>query len=95
MSQSATHAYDCPARDDDCTCGIAELERDAARYRWLRLRRGDSAESWFYKDGPVVVPSAKDHGQVLGGDWLDHAVDRAMAASSSKPHTQDRSERKL
>jgi len=61
---------------------LLDLQRDAARYRWLR----DKADSMACTAAPMVA-SLDAEGRVLGlidGDELDAAVDVAMARQKTK-----------
>ncbi|WP_434456548.1 hypothetical protein JQR85_13745 [Stutzerimonas urumqiensis] len=59
------------------TARVAELERDAGRYRWLRGRLPGSA----YRIAGVIYSE--------GGDGVDAAVDAAMAAQAEKESTHE------
>lgn len=56
---------------------LLDLQRDAARYRWLR----DDANGMLCKAAPMVVALAANgaKGELLDGEELDAAVDLAMA----------------
>ncbi|MAM60878.1 hypothetical protein [Maritimibacter sp. UBA3975] len=56
-------------------CHQQDLERDAARYRWLRARDLDTID----KGG--VFAGLTPQNMVLNGEDLDEAIDAAMAES--------------
>lgn len=61
---------------------LLELQRDAARYRWLR----DKADGMACTAAPMVASLAED-GRMVGlidGEELDAAVDMAMACTSPR-----------
>jgi len=61
---------------------LLDLQRDAARYRWLR----DKADSMACTAAPMVASLAED-GRMVGlidGEELDAAVDMAMACTSPR-----------
>jgi hypothetical protein len=64
--------YELAAELAEAKAQLAEAERDAARYRWLR--RLDA--------GGLQVYSGMDDASIFGGD-LDNAVDAAMSATVS------------
>jgi hypothetical protein len=57
---------------------LLDLQRDAARYRWLR----DKADSMACTAAPMVASLAADGKMValIDGEDLDTAVDMAMAS---------------
>ena len=84
------HLYrgDCPdesqpnCRDQECEACREEdaLRRDAERYRWLRNESGNDIAS-PYVCGVHGAPMG-DAGW-LTGEWLDEAVDKAMAVADN------------
>lgn len=57
-------------------CHQENVERDAARYRWIRARDLDTIER-----GGVFAGLVPDN-LVLNGEDLDEAIDAAMAAAN-------------
>ena len=59
------------------TAKLLDLQRDAARYRWLR----DKADGMACTAAPMVASLAEDGRMValIDGEELDAAVDMAMA----------------
>jgi hypothetical protein len=55
---------------------IAELSKDAERYRWLR-------DSNNFVDGGIIVGNAEGE-EILWDESLDRAIDAAIAASAEK-----------
>ena len=64
---------------------LLDLQRDAARYRWLR----DKADSMACTAAPMVASLADDGRMValIDGEELDAAVDMAMARRSARQVT--------
>lgn len=61
---------------------LLEMQRDSARYRWLR----DKADGMACTAAPMVASLAED-GRMVGlidGEELDAAVDMAMAAPGAR-----------
>ena len=63
----------------------AQLEKDAGRYRWLRVQPNDATAPridichWTCEDGDSV-----NTGEGLRGKDADQAIDTAMEASNAK-----------
>lgn len=68
---------------------LLDLQRDAARYRWLR----DKADSMACTAAPMVASLAADGKMValIDGEDLDTAVDMAMARRVVRQVTGKRS----
>lgn len=65
---------------------LLEMQRDSARYRWLR----DKADSMACTAAPMVASLAED-GRMIGlidGEELDAAVDIVMARPASRRATK-------
>lgn len=71
------------SRCDDVLAAIAALERDAARYRFLRDR---STTATAIAAGGVFAGQVPDN-LILGGEDLDRAVDAAMGGAPSQGQT--------
>lgn len=66
-------------RDAETSRRIAELEKDAARYRWLRNKA-----NYAKKSDPMVCLHPLDNQILIDGSELDEAIDQAIASMSDK-----------
>ncbi len=76
---SPTMGYVIAAEYDALAARLAEAERDAARYRWLRDMRNNKpayATSTGEREAERIV------NRLFGFEW-DHAIDAAMTADSA------------
>lgn len=64
--------------------GLAEEARDAARYRWLRANREEQTAKG------TMVDVYDEDGVLLWYNYLDAAIDAAMAASTPRGQEKTR-----
>jgi len=78
-----THHYACDCREWEFATRVAEYERDAERYRWLRERWGRISET--YEAGTPTMTEIGDEpdGWDTDGESLDRCIDAAMAGANT------------
>ena len=72
LADAYADAFEIPSRRAALVAEIERVERDAARYRWLRDPRNANRDEWN-DFGPYSTPQQ-----------IDAAIDAAIAAEGSK-----------